>query len=140
MNTRQPAGVRQVRQAGFTIVEMVVALGLFALSTIVIVGMLAVMQQAQRSERYLDLANTAARTIVEEARNGGYDLLVTGTTYDRTSLVSDTLPGRSASMAVSASSGFPDIKRIEVTVSYQVGSLTRSVNTTALIGQGGIAP
>lgn len=128
------------RQAGFTITEMVVALTLFGLAVITIMGTMNTIQQAQRNERYLDLANTAARQIVEEARNGGYDSLAAGQTYDRTSSVASTLPGGAASLAVSASSDLPDMKKLDVDVSYNVGTLTRHVYTTALIGKGGISP
>lgn len=128
------------RQNGFTITEMVVALALFGLAVITIMGTMSTLQQAQRSERYLDLANTAARQIIEEARNGGYDSLVAGQVYDRTSVVSDVLPGRSASLSVTASSELPDMKKLSVDISYNVGLYTRHVYTTALIGKGGISP
>lgn len=131
---------KTTRQEGFTITEMIVALALFGLAVIMIMGTMNTIQQAQRSERYLDLANTAARKIVEEARNGGYDSLTAGQTYDRTSVVSESLPGRAASLSVTASSELPDIKKLSVDVSYQVGTLTRHVYTTALIGKGGISP
>ena len=128
------------RQEGFTITEMIVALALFGLAVIMIMGTMNTIQQAQRSELYLDLANTAARKIIEEARNGGYDSLTAGQTYDRTSVVSDALPGKTASLSVTASSELPDIKKLNVDVSYKVGTLTRHVYTTALIGKGGISP
>lgn len=126
-------------QVGFTITEMVVALALFGLIIVAIMGVMGTLQQAQRSERYLDLANTAARKIVEEARNGGYDALTVGT-HNLTSSVTDALPGRGASLTVGASSDLPEIKKLEVDVSYKVGTATRHVYTTALIGKGGIAP
>lgn len=128
------------RQQGFTITEMVVALALFGLTVVMVMGTMSTIQQAQRSEAYLDLANTAAREIIEDARNGGYDTLVAGQAYDRTSLVTEDLPGRGASLAVTASSDLPDIKKVDVDVSYNVGALTRHVYMTALIGKEGIAP
>lgn len=119
---------------------MVVSLALFGLMIVAVMGAMAVIQQTQRSEQYLDLANTAARKIIEEARNGGYDSLTAGETYVRTTSVSEQLPGRSASLKVSASSDLPDIKKLEADVSYSVGSTTRHVYMTALIGKGGISP
>lgn len=127
------------RQEGFTITEMVVALALFGLAVITIMGTMSTLQQAQRSERYLDLANTAARKLVEQARNGSYDGLALGTQNVK-SFVSDDLPGKDATMTVSTSSTLPDIKKIDVDVSYKIGNYTRHVYTTALIGKGGIAP
>lgn len=128
------------RQAGFTITEMVVALTLFGLSIITVMGTMNTIQQSQRSERYLDLANTAAKQIIEEARNGGYEALVAGQSYDRTSSVSDTLPGRAATLSVSASTSMPDFKQVDVDVAYNVGSVTRHVYSSAIIGKGGITP
>lgn len=125
---------------GFTLTELVVALAVFGIVTVAIINMINLMQQTQRSERYLDMANTAAKQIVEQARNGGYDTLVAGQTYNRTDLVSDLLPGRAASMTVSNSSEMPDFKRLDVDVSYQVGTLTRHVYSSAIIGKGGITP
>ena len=128
------------RQGGFTITEMVVALSLFGLSIIMIMGTMTTLQETQRNERYLDHANASAREIIEAARNGGYDTLIAGQTYDRSTSVSDLLPGRAASLTVAASSDMPDIKQIDVDVSYQVGTATRHVYSTALIGKGGVAP
>lgn len=127
------------RQDGFTITEMVVALALFGLAVVTIMGTMNTLQQAQRSERYLDLANTAARKIVEQSRNGSYDGLAVGT-YNLASSVTDELPGKGATLVVSSSSSLPDIKKLEVDVSYKVGTVTRHVYTTALIGKGGISP
>ena len=100
------------RQDGFTITEMVVALALFGLAVVTIMGTMNTLQQAQRSERYLDLANTAARKIVEQSRNGSYDGLAVGT-YNLASSVTDELPGKGATLVVSSSSSLPDIKKLE---------------------------
>lgn len=119
---------------------MVVSLALLGLLVVGIMSMMGAMQQSQRSEQYLEWANTAAEDIVEGARNGEYSSLTAGQTYDRTSRVSEDLPGRAASMTVSSTTSLPDLKRVEVDVSYTVGTATRHVYTTALIGQGGITP
>lgn len=131
---------RRHKSQGFTLTELVVALAVFGIVVVAIISLISVSQQAQRSERYLDLANTAARLIVEHARNGGYDALVSGQTYSRTDLVSESLPDRSATLIVSASADMPDFKRIDVDVSYKVGSITRHVYSSAIIGKGGITP
>ena len=128
------------RQAGFTITEMVVSLALFGLSIIAIFGIMNSTQLTQRSEASLDLANAAARQIIEAARNGGYNSLVAGQTYNRTSMLPEELSGGSATLAVTLSTDMPDIKRIDVDVSYPVGTLTRHVYSTALIGSKGLSP
>lgn len=128
------------QQTGFTITEMVVSLALFGLLVVGIMSMMGALQQTQRNEKYLELANTVAEDIVEAARNGEYSALTAGQTYDRTSRVPEELPGGVASMAVSSTTTLPDLKRVEVDVSYEVGTVTRHVYATALIGQGGITP
>lgn len=125
---------------GFTLIELVVALAVFGIITVSVISLVTVTQEAQRSEHYLDLANTAARQIVEQARNGSYDALQAGETYDRTDFVSEQLPEGEASLQVSASSDLPDFKRLDVDVSYKVGSLTRHAYASAIIGKGGITP
>lgn len=125
---------------GFTLTELVVALAVFGIVTVSVISLITVTQEAQRSERSLDLANTAARQIVEQARNGAYDTLTAGQTYDRTALVPAQLPGGAASLTVSASSDMPDFKRLDVDVSYKVGPLTKHTYTSAIIGKGGITP
>lgn len=131
---------RMRRQEGFTITEMIVALSLFGLSVVSVMGAMNTIQQSQRSERYLDLANTAAKQIIEEARNGNYNNLAAGQSYDRTSSVSTSLPSGAATLTVSASTSMPDFKQLEVDVSYKIGSYTRHVYSTAIIGKGGISP
>lgn len=126
-------------QKGLTVVEMIVALTLFGLSVIAIIGTMATIQQAQQNERYLDLANTGAREIIERVRNGGYDALAVGG-HDFTSYLPASLPGRVATLTVSVSSDLPDIKKLELQVGYDVGLQKRYVYSTALIGKGGLSP
>ena len=131
---------RTRQQDGFTITEMIVALSLFGLSVISIMGAMATIQQSQRSERYLDIANTTAKQIIEEARNGGYTSVTAGQSYDRTSSVPASLPSGAATLSVSASDSMPDFKQLDVDVSYKVGNLTKHVYSSAIIGKGGISP
>jgi len=125
---------------GFTLTELIVALAVFGIVTMSVINLITTTQEAQRSEQYLDLANTAAREVVEQARNGGYDALVAGQAYDRTALVSSRLPSGAALMTVSVSNELPDFKRLDVDVSYKVGSLTRHAYASAVVGKGGITP
>jgi prepilin-type N-terminal cleavage/methylation domain-containing protein len=126
-------------QKGFTLTEVIVSLAVFGIVAAAIVGMINFTQEAQRNEVYLSAANTAAKQIIEEARDGQYDVLIPGQTYDKTALVPDTLPSRSASLTVSASTSMPDLKRLDVRVAYKVGVFDRHVDLSAIIGKGGIA-
>ncbi len=126
---------------GFTLTEMVIALALFGIISVSIVNTIGLTQQAQRNERYLDLANTTAKQIIEEARNGQYTALTASTagiSYDRAYDVPSELPNGYANIVVSQSTTMPDFKRVDVTVGYKIGTLDRHVNESAIIGLGGI--
>ena len=129
--------VTRNNEAGVTIVEVIVALVLFGVMMTAMALMISAMQQSQRNEQYLDLANVAAKAIVEDARNGKYDTLGVGSTYSRTDMVSDRLPNKNATLEVTQAAAFNDRKQVKVTVSYTVGADTRSVMMTAIISARG---
>ena len=116
------------------------AMGVFGLVMVAVIGMISANQQAQVQGRYYDIAASSARRIVETARNGGYDSLVAGQTYSRTASLPEGLPGGAASMTISMPTGATEVKRIDVDVSYTVGATTRHAYSSAMIGKGGITP
>ncbi len=130
---------RAKRQQGVTIVEVIVAVVLFGVMMTAMALMISAMQQSQRNEQYLDLANTAAKAIIEDARNSKYATLSIGSTYSRTDMVSDRLPNKNAILEVTQPAAYNDRKQVKVTVSYTVGTDTRSVVMTAIISaRGGV--
>lgn len=137
LQAKRMATKRRGCEYGVTIVEVIVALVLFGVMMIALTLMISAMQQSQRNEQYLDLANTAAKAIIEDARNGKYDALNPGSTYTRTDMVSDRLPSKSASLEVTQPTAYADHKQVKVTVSYLVGSEPKSVVMTAMISERG---
>ncbi|MFZ1361295.1 MAG: type II secretion system protein [Candidatus Saccharimonadales bacterium] len=125
------------KQQGFTLTEIIVTLAIFGIVMVAIIGAVSTTQSAQQNERYLDLANTTAKQIIEETRNGQYASLA-NTSYNRTANVPASLPDGHATMVVSQSADMPDTKRIEVTVGYKIGSYDRAVTQTAYITESGI--
>ena len=124
-------------QSGFTIVEVLVAIAIFAVAIISIATLAGSLQQAHRNNQYLGTAMTAAKDIVELARSTEYGDLKYGTTTDKTSYLNENgikLPGGTASMTTNYVEGTYGLKRIDVTISYVIGSDTRSVQLSSFIG------
>lgn len=121
--------------SGITVVEIIVAIAVFALLVIVLSQIISAMQQSQRSEHYLDLSNAAAKAIIEDARNGRYDELDIGVVYDRTSMIPDVLPSGTANLTVTAFSSPSGGKTVKARVTYMINSQQKIVEMTALLTQ-----
>jgi prepilin-type N-terminal cleavage/methylation domain-containing protein len=124
------------KQAGFTLVEVLVTI---AVSAIVIATLSSVVTSfvhvAQRG-RYLNLANSFVESEVEALRNGGYNSLTIGTTSLTSSLPAQLPPGSTASMTVTNPS--PGIKQIDISVAYKDQGQTNSYAYTTYIGELGV--
>jgi type II secretory pathway pseudopilin PulG len=62
------------RQAGFTMLEIAISLGVIAFALIAIIGILPTGLQTQRDNREETLVNQDARLLVEAIRTGGRDI------------------------------------------------------------------
>jgi type II secretory pathway pseudopilin PulG len=71
MNTR--AAIHRGSQAGFTMAEIAIALGVIAFALIAIIGILPSGLQVQRDNREETIINQDARLLVEAIRTGGRD-------------------------------------------------------------------
>jgi prepilin-type N-terminal cleavage/methylation domain-containing protein len=124
------------RQAGFTIVELLVAI---AVGAVVIASLSQVVSSyihtAQRG-RYLNLANSYAEAKIEALRNQGYNSLSTGTTDVSSELPSQLPLGRSASMVVTSPSG--GIKEVVLNISYKDQGQTNNYTYTTYLGELGV--
>ena len=128
------------RQHGFTIVETLVAISIFAIAIISIATLAGSLQQSHRNNQYLNVAMTEAKDIIEMARSTEYGSLQYGSTVDKTSELTDSnLPNGTASMTTNYVEGTYGLKRIDVTVSYVVNSDTRTVQLSSIIGLWGTA-
>jgi prepilin-type N-terminal cleavage/methylation domain-containing protein len=124
------------RQQGFTIIELVVtlvALGFFAVS----IGTLFTnLTEEQHNTDLMAVASDAAETEIESLRNNGYSSLTAGTVNFSSSLPS-VLPSNSTGSAVITKPS-ADIVRVDVTVTYYVGTKSHSVELSSLIARIGI--
>ena len=126
-------------QQGFTIVEIVVVMFMFAMSVIMLSSLFSYMQYAQRDVQYLDIGTRAARAQVEYLRNGKYATLTPGTAVNFTSRLPSTLPnGSTGIVVVSIPDGMAGMKKVDVKVEWPVGSTTKSTTLSALIGASGL--
>ena len=136
MKTLWPQHLRDVKDGGFTLVEVLVCI---ALAGIVIASLSQVtttyVHISQRG-RYLNLANAYAEAKIEALRNSGFNSLTVGTTSLTAELPSQLPPIRSASMTVS--NPFAGIDQVDLMISYNDQGQTNSYSYTTYVGELGV--
>jgi prepilin-type N-terminal cleavage/methylation domain-containing protein len=127
------------RQKGFTVVEILIAIGLFG---VIMPGIiLAVMALNIMNDRAGDLsyANTIAEGKIEALRSAGYNSLTTGSTTTFTSELPASFDDpRSATYSVTAGP-VTGTKVVDITLSYNSYGKTISLSYKALFSELGIA-
>lgn len=124
-------------QRGFTIVELITTVTVLSLVIIGIGSMYYIMQITQVRSQRLDLATRAARTEIERLRNNGYSSLVPGNTINFSDRLPSALPaGKQGTIAVSQP--LPELRRIDVTVTYTDYGKAQTVKLSSNIGVIGI--
>lgn len=124
-------------QQGFTIVELLIATLVIGIITAGISTLFININTLQRKTSHIDSATRAAQRQVEMLRNDNYGSLAPGQTINFTNSLPETLPGnKSGSVVVSAPA--PDLKRVDVTVTYTDGGKQERVVLSSLIGVIGI--
>jgi prepilin-type N-terminal cleavage/methylation domain-containing protein len=114
---------------GFTIVEVLVTLALFAIAIAGLTMLMTSVQQSQRNSSYLEAATNAARQKLEHIRNSEFTTITDGA--DFTSELPDSLPSGKGTVAVSIPPNAPLSKKFDVTVSYKVNAVPKSVTISA---------
>jgi prepilin-type N-terminal cleavage/methylation domain-containing protein len=133
--------VKENRQKGFTVIELMIAIALFGIVMPSIIT--AILSLNAINDRAGDLlyANTIAEGKIESLRSAGYNSLTLGTT-DFSSELPPTLDNpRSASYTISSfendvTSG---VKEIDITISYSSYGKAITQNYKSLISELGIA-
>jgi prepilin-type N-terminal cleavage/methylation domain-containing protein len=131
MNTR-PSG----SQAGFTLVELLVAIAVGAIVTMSLTQVVTSYLHVSQRGRYLYTANSFVEAKTEGLRNQGYNAIPTGTTDITAQLPSQLPPSRSATMIVSSPA--TGLKQIDITVTYKDNGLTNSYAYTTYMGELGV--
>lgn len=125
------------KQAGFTLVELVVAIVVIGIVGASISSLYLSIQQRQLANSYKESALRAAYTKIESLRNRNYNNLTAGEDIDFTDELPDELPADKSAVA-SISEPSPGLKRVDVSINYDFEGQDRSVKLSSLIGVIGI--
>ncbi len=137
LNMQQPKD--QTQCSGFTLIEVAVALVVAGLIIISLSNIFIAISVVQRQSDHLALATRSAEQEIESLRNSHYNTLVDSPPpIDFTSQLPTALATpRSASVNVSEPSA--GIKRLDVTITWQEGSRSKTIELSSLLGNIGIA-
>jgi prepilin-type N-terminal cleavage/methylation domain-containing protein len=124
------------KQAGFTIVELLVTIAIVGIATASISSLFISIQNVQKQTTYVDTATRAAQREIETLRNDNYSTLTPGQSIDFTDQLPSVLPHASGSVQISQPA--TDLRRVDVTVSYTANGDQRNIMLSSLIGVIGI--
>jgi prepilin-type N-terminal cleavage/methylation domain-containing protein len=137
-------------QAGFTLIELVVAVAFLGIVIVAISNLFIGLRQVNRSANGYTIAVEAAQQEMETLRNTAYSGVTVGTTDITTSLLSAypaLLSPRSATLTVAyintdGSSAAVDtgLKKVDVAVSYTDRTGTKNVQFRTWMANKGINP
>lgn len=125
-------------ESGFTVVELLIAIGLFGLvAPSIVLGVLTLNQVNDRAAD-LTLANSLAENKLEGLRSAGYNSLSVGSTTDFTSDLPATFTEpRSASYAITEPT--TGLRRIDITIQYTDHSISRTLHYSSLMSELGVS-
>lgn len=125
------------KQQGFTIVELLVATLIIGIVAASISTLFISINTLQRKTARIDSATRAAQREVEMLRNDNYASLTAGQSLSFTDRLPNSLPAdRNGTVTVSEPS--PDLKRVDVTVTYTDSGKQERIVLSSLIGVIGI--
>ena len=120
---------------GFTIVEMLVALALFAIIIPAITLGLSTLTQLNNRARDLTLISIIAENKIESLRSMGYNSVIVGTTTFTSELPSEIASPKTATLTVAQGTG---LKTIDVSIQYTDYRNSRTINYKSVIGETGV--
>ncbi|MBA2279102.1 type II secretion system protein [Candidatus Saccharibacteria bacterium] len=124
-------------QAGFTIVELLVAIVVIGMIIVGITNLYITIETTQRKTYHLELATRAGERQIESLRNQQYSSLTPGVDIDFTSeLPADLHSPKTGTIEVSEPSA--GLRRVDLAITYKDGADQRTVQLSSLIGVIGI--
>lgn len=129
------------QEKGFTIIETLVAVGVFAISLLAITTLAASLQTAHQNNQYLALANTTAKAILEEKRNSQNTDLALGTQAVSAASLPTDLPYANAQLTVAQTDDVYGMRKLTAIVTYKIGGESgdeRQVRLTSYLGSFGL--
>lgn len=132
---RQPSPYTQ--QAGFTIIEVVVVMVLFALLVPVIALSVDTLRRVNKNSQYLILVTNTAEAKTESLRAKPFDQIALGTTDFSSELPAQIPTPRTATYTVTTSPSSSQLKRIELTITYTISGAQTRYSYKTYVGSAG---
>jgi type II secretory pathway pseudopilin PulG len=121
---------------GFTVVEMLLGIALFAIIIPTLIVALNSISLINENSKDLAVANIFAENKIEELRSIGYNSIATGTT-DMTSQLPTSL-GRYRSGTLTITQSVAGQKSINLSITIESRSRTKTLNYRSIIGELGV--
>ena len=122
-------------QKGFTVVEMLITLALFAILIPTLTLGVSTLTQLNNRSRDLTLISIIAENKIESLRSIGYNSITVGTTTFTSELPAELASPKTATYVVTQGTG---IKTIDVTVTYSDYKNVRTVVYKSIVSETGV--
>lgn len=127
-------------QAGFTLIETLVALVVIAMSVAAVLTAFIAVESLNRRARNLTIATQAANQQLETYRNTAYAGIPTGANQDLSSLLTPypSLGTPRSALATITEIDPAGLKQVDIAISYTESGKTKNVQVSTLIARRGI--
>ncbi|MDQ2973291.1 MAG: prepilin-type N-terminal cleavage/methylation domain-containing protein [bacterium] len=122
--------------SGFTLVELLLGIALFAILIPAIINMLNSIAAANDNAKDLAIVNIAAENKIEELRSLGFNSLNAGTTDFTTTLPQTIGSPKSANYTIEAPTG--GLKKVTITVNFHNRRGDHTLKYQTLVGELGV--
>lgn len=126
----------RTRRAGFTVVELLLGIALFAILIPALINALNSIAAANDNTKDFAIANIVAENKVEELRSVGYNSINTGTTDFSSSLPAALGITKTASYVVTTP--VSGQKHIVITITFKNRRGTQTLNYKTIVGELGV--